>query len=302
MPTKSSLAVIVLVGVFGAFLMGLVNMLFLIPLQFVASKRGKQDFLLSSILTLLVGLLFWSLRGRGIDFLIPLGLLFALFVMNSDQLQQGWLRLIIAAALSAAGTMIMLLITGRGEMLSDMLEILRAIPEMQQLLSDIVPGTGLEQQLNFLLDLLFRSVLLSSTLVLLFAYGIGRGIAQGIRSLFQVFVRFTFPEELIWFFIISLVALMLGEALNIPFFIYGGWNCLLLSALLYWIRGLGILIRFAQSRPFLRVALPGLLILVIILPGVNLIFSIGLAVLGISSIWIPKLERIHERKNNESNS
>ena len=282
-------------AVSSAIFMGSVNMLFLIPLQFVASKYGKRDFLFSSLLAVLLGLVLWILRRMGTDFFVPLSLLAALFVLNGSMFRLElpvWLRIVLAALLSGGGMAVSLLAIGRSEILTGLVAVLSASPEFVELLAELVPGIELEQQLALFVDILFRLVLMSSTLILLFAYGIGKVLGQRFRSLFQLLERFELPSQLIWFFIISLAVVMFGERLAIPVLIFGGWNCFLLSALLYCIRGLGIFVCFAQSKVFMRGVLPGLLLLIILLPGANVVFAAVFVILGISSIWIPYAEKI----------
>lgn len=294
-PISKSLIFIAIAGVFSAFFMGSLNLLFLIPLHFLASKYGRQEFLFGSGIALTLGLLIEIFRGLSIDILIPLGLLAGLLLLNLAPFKQGWLNLVVALLLSAGGTLLVLLLPGRNALISNLMEFMSASPETQELLSAIIPGTGLEEQVTFIIDILLRSLLLSAALVQLLACFIGRTIARGIRSWSGR--RLEFPVWFIWIFIFSILAIMIGETQNILFFAYAGWNCLLLCSLLYFLKGLGILARFVRNKSLL----PVLLILAIIIPVANMVFSIGLIILGIASIWIPMLES--ERKNeNESNS
>ncbi len=267
------------------------SIFYLAPLQFTWSKYGRQEFLLSSVISLCTGLLLSVFRGIGQEILIPLGLLAGLAALNMLQFNEGWKRLIIASLFCTLGTILVLGITGRDTLITGIISALEGSPEIEELFAAIVPRQGLEQQINFIFDLALRAIVLSSTLSLILGYGLGRALGSGVSSLLRI--RLNFPEWFIWVFIVSAIVLMAGEILTIIPLSYIGWNCFLFAALLYFLKGFGILAGLLGKKPFI----PALLILAILVPGVNAIFILGLVILGIASIWIPQLNKnTHEEK------
>ncbi len=282
---------------FSGFLLGIgvVNMLYLIPLQFAMARRGRKTFVYATAASLGLGGLIWLLRGpestEVLIYLSALGLLAGLYALNWNAVVPRarilpWVRILAAATISAGATLLAVISLENQGVWDQFSDIMRENPDFARVLESLLPGLSAAEAIALTQAILYRSLVFSSGLVLLLAYALGRSLAGGTASLFYPLSRYRLPAEMIWGFILPAAGLMVSERMGwmIPAYLF--WNGFLLAALLYLIRGLGIVAGFAIQKPLIRAVLPGVLILSVIAPGVNFILAIALTLLGISSVWI----------------
>lgn len=100
---------------------------------------------------------------------------------------------------------------------------------------------------------------------------------------------FRLPVNLIWLLIGSWGGVLLSMVVELEWFAYVLWNLALVALGFYGVQGLALLWYFLQRRRLPRGARLGValaLIVVLLMPGINLIVLIGLPGLGASEIWV----------------
>lgn len=283
--------------------LGMINMLFIVPLQFAAFRQGMKSFGYAFMTS--AGIAGVILLIRGLEqpqvsvYFSAAGMLIGLLILNLRRITFGgkesertyriipiWLRILAASVATSAGMTAVLYQFSNGGGWEQLLQLLSGGSSQGDLLNQLMPGMDGEQLLELSKQVIYRSLGLSSLLVLLIGASLGLLLAGGSRILLFLLRRFAMPQLFVWVFIVSLAGLMIAERFAVLPMAYIGWNLFLISGLLYVLQGLGVILRLAQTRPLLRTMLPGLLILGVLLPGLNLIFLGMLALFGISSIWI----------------
>ncbi len=117
------------------------------------------------------------------------------------------------------------------------------------------------------------------------------------------FQRFFVPELLLWPFLISWAIILVSSMIETGIVGIIGWNIGLGLGLLYFVQGVSILywlLRRRGARLSLGTSIVlGLLIL--LLPGINVLMMLGIPLLGISEIWI-RYRVVNKENSNENNS
>ncbi|AHC14718.1 hypothetical protein [Salinispira pacifica] len=292
-------------GVISGLLLGLgmINMLFIVPLQFAAARQGMKSFgyaLLTSAVLAGIILLIRGLEQPQLSvYLSAAGMLTGLLLLNFRRISTGsedtgrryvilplWLRIMAASVATSGGMAAVLFQFSNGGGWEQLLQLLSGGSSQGDLLNQLMPGMNGEQLLELSKQVIYRSLGLSSLLVLLIGASLGLLLAGGSWKLLFMLRRFSMPQQFVWLFIMSLGGLMIAERLVVLPLAYISWNLFLISGLLYVLQGLGVILRLSQTRPLLRAMLPGLFILGVLLPGLNVVFLGMLALFGISSIWI----------------
>jgi hypothetical protein len=274
--------------------LGLINAFFLLPLQFIKSRRGASPFVFAALGSLLIGGMFWLLRGPEtgdlLVFLPAVGMVAGLAILSwndlvSDFVLSPWLRITLAAFVAATSTAVGLIALDSPEVWQQVADLLADSPELAPLFQGAMPG-GSTELVSLMRAVISRSLVFSSGLGLLMAYGVGRAMARGSLELIRPLSRFALPAAMVWGFILPAAGLMLAErfAFEVGAVIF--WNLFLLVVLLYGLKGLAIIANASLRRPLLRAALPGLIIIGVLVPGINIVLAIALVLLGISSVWI----------------
>jgi hypothetical protein len=97
------------------------------------------------------------------------------------------------------------------------------------------------------------------------------------------------PRRVIWFFSVSLLAVIAGRAFSLEFIEIAAWNLLVVCAVMFLAQGGGILIFTLTRRPMppmFRLLFMGLLVMAILSP-VNVFVLGALVLLGIAENWLP---------------
>lgn len=280
------------------FYSGFFSFLFAVPLQVAyyrwGDKRGITVATVTAAAIVVVHLLqslrfdevgSQVLRIMLLDSLMPIGLLAGLTVFNIARGYPWWVRLLTAAGIAVAGALPSLrllhqAVEGEGalaEQLTSMLTIL-GVDDNAQLWIEMVQRV------------VFSSVGLGLTVAVAANWWIGRNIAFRGTAPVSVLRTARVPDQMIWVVISGLAVVVLGWLRDVPFWAeIIGWNSLLIASFLFAVQGIGIAQHLLVLRGVgplgERWVLTGVLIL-IFLPGINVVVSIALPLFGMSELWI----------------
>jgi hypothetical protein len=300
----------VALGLVSAFLFqtGLLLLLFLVPLQFLMVKRGPNSYVFSGMVAI-AGILGTKLvQAVGLeavdyillfaDVLLPIALVGGLYLMNVSlpvQIRTVY-RVLLATALGFVVTLPLVLYMGYAEVLST------AIRQQMALLESMIGGSAAGESavlfgsaeaqdlvVRLAQDVFFGSYVAGLCMVLCLNWYVGYRIARRYAEYAPDVRRFRLPETLVWPFVLALGAGALTLAVDIGFLKYIVWNSALVLLFLYAIQGFAIarhlLDRFRVSSGF-QFLLAVLVVMLLFVPGVNLVILIGLPGLGVSETWI----------------
>ncbi len=117
------------------------------------------------------------------------------------------------------------------------------------------------------------------------------------------FSKFKSPELMIWPFLISWAIVLLNNFIDLGMLGILGWNLGLGAALIYFIQGLTIvefLLKKKQVK-LTKVTVVIWLVVILFMPGINILVLIGMPLLGVSEIWIhyrdDRKENFHENNS-----
>jgi hypothetical protein len=119
---------------------------------------------------------------------------------------------------------------------------------------------------------------------------IASGIARIIRRLPPGGTLLTFhvPVFFVWILSLSLGAVLLGTMRKIEGLEIGGWNILVLSAILFLVQGGAVAFYYLlKAPPFLRILVNVGLIILLFTPGLVAAALGLLVILGIAENWVP---------------
>ncbi|MFP3041937.1 hypothetical protein LQZ19_08960 [Treponema primitia] len=103
-------------------------------------------------------------------------------------------------------------------------------------------------------------------------------------------VNFHLRAECIWALSFSLLAVLAGVSLKLAPLEIVGWNILVICIILYLTQGGGIALFFLTRvfiPPGMRFFLNLFILVLILSPGINVVFLVGLVLLGIAENWVP---------------
>ena len=170
--------------------------------------------------------------------------------------------------------------------------------ESSVLIKELQPDLIIESTLK----LVFRNYLFVYFIMLSGSWFVADSI-QRRRNKKQQFklVDFYVPEIMIWPLIVVLAGVLLDIFLGLSWLGYIMWNSTFIMIFLYGLHGIG-LIKYLLDR----YKVPGsgrrlitiFTIVVLLMPGINLVLLIGVPVLGVSELWI----RYREGENYENYS
>lgn len=278
------------------FYSGFFSFIFAVPVQYAFSRNGKQRGLQTigvAVVLLLLVHGFQALRlsaAAGVDagtlildVLMPISFIIALGVMNVLR-RVWWQRLLTAGAIAVIGS------------LPGLLALLRIAetpgPAQDQLLA-LFGALGWQQNwqglLAFIRQVLFSTLGFGLTAAVAINWWIGRSMVLRSRGQTETLRRVSVPDQFVWVVIVGLAAVVFNwlQEGNVAGII--GWNVLLLGGFLFAVQGVGIIQYFLYrrgvgeggQRMVLMVALIGM-----VLPGLNVVVSGGLPLVGISEVWI----------------
>lgn len=308
------------------FRFGLLMLAFLIPIQIAWVRRGEQAGLLSSgiflgALALLKGVDYLRVRstmggagsGMGLlflDIVFPIAFLAGLYLLNvprltirtADGARDAGVagRLVIALATAAViyvPAIILVYLSGSVDAL------VAAQVEMLRSLLGSVDATDAEiAELTRMVLRIFLSGFLVGYFVLLaaswwfgsriafrgrFAQPQPNAVAERLVALSVA--RFRLPAATVWIVIGAWGAVLLTKLVDLGWLSFVSWNVAFLTLAFYAIQGLAVVWHLLDRRKVARrqrVGLAVALVVGLLIPGLNLVFLLGLPALGISEVWV----------------
>jgi predicted membrane protein DUF2232 len=308
------------------FRFGLLMLVFLIPIQICWVRRGERAGLLSSGLflgALAVLKLFDYLRirsmldGAGVgmgllflDIVLPVAFLAGLYLLNTPRLAirvgesvrtlnivERLGVMIATAAVIYVPTIVLVYLSGsvdgiiaaQVELLQSLLTAVDATEEEILSLTRLVLRIFLSGFLFGFFVLVVGSWWLGTKLALReqFALPQGNEVAERLRAL--SLVAFRLPIYMIWIVIAAWGAVLLSMLVDVGWLSFVIWNIACLTLAVYAIQGLAVLWHLLDRRKVGRAQRIGLavaLVIGLLIPGLNLVFLLGLPGLGISEVWV----------------
>lgn len=320
------------------FRFGLLLLVFLVPIQIAWVRRGEQAGLAASgiflgALALLKGTDYLRVRGAlgassgagllFLDIVLPAAFLAGLYLLNSPglsiRLSDGsrrelhLLERMIAAVLAAAAiyvpVIVLVGVSGSvNTMVAAQVELLRSLLQVTE---------ATEQELRALTEMVLR-IFLSGFVFGFFVMLVANwwiGTRLGLRERYGVspandvrerleslrIVRFRLPVTAVWVLIAAWGAVLGSLLVDVGWLSFVIWNLAFLTLGIYAIQGLAIVWHFLDRRKVQRNARVGIaaaLVFGMLVPGLNLVFLLGLPGLGISEVWVDyhRFERGGEEK------
>jgi hypothetical protein len=289
------------------FYSGFFSFLFAVPLQVAYYRWGDRQGVKVAAVTaaaIVVVHLLQTLRFEEVgnqvvrimllDSLMPIGLLAGLSVFNIARGYPWWIRLLAGAAIAVAGALPSL------RLLHQAVEGEGALAEqLTSMLTMLGVNDNAQAWIEMVQRVVFNSVGLGLTVAVAANWWIGRNIAFRGTAPVSVLRTARVPDRLIWAVIIGLAIAVAGWLRDVPL---GaeilGWNTLLVASFLFAVQGIGIAQHLLVLRGVgplgERWVLTGALVLMF-LPGINVVVSIGLPLFGMSELWIDyKRGELHE--------
>jgi hypothetical protein len=305
---------VILATVFSQF--GLLLFFFTVPLYALYYRKGFSDLLKASgtVFVILIVLAFWKTRLVAdtdlrralvvIEMIIPvllmLGLFFVIDVIPVISGYRRLLRMLIATLAAALVFVPVYILLVNNQVFTDAVTAqLNAVVGVftaeetgtyeTEVFKSYLGEEGLIGYMkNFYLKsagaIYFLILMISSRAADLVLVRFGR---KGILRL----VDFNVPEILLWPMLLSAVAMLVDifDLLKLGIISPIIWNASIILLFLYGLQGLAIIrslfIRFKVPNG-LRLMTEFILIMILVMPGINLVVIIGLPVLGISETWI----------------
>jgi hypothetical protein len=286
---------------------------FLVPLQSLYVRKGVRIAVAASVLTF-VGINAWQFRFvlTGVERLEPLSVLVpaalpiaplaGLFVMNVPLPRpvRATYRLLAATALMGAVSIPIILYFAGEPVFLQLLEAqISAVREL------FMTGAGLQSDASLLLstldtgtlmrlftELFFRTYLFGYFLVLGANWRLGTLLGGGpIRYMLNgdPLPAYRLPDRMVWALLVPWAVNLVSLKVELGVLSYLCWNVGLIVLFLYGLQGLGI-VKFILARRNVsrgvRFMLGFTAVLLVMLPGVNLVLLLGIPLVGVSELWI----------------
>jgi Predicted membrane protein (DUF2232) len=120
-----------------------------------------------------------------------------------------------------------------------------------------------------------------------FALPQGNEVAERLRAM--SLVEFRLPVFMIWIVIAAWGAVLLSMLVDVGSLSFVIWNLACLTLAAYSIQGLAVVWHLLDRRKVARgqrIGLAVALVIGLLIPGLNLVFLLGLPGLGISEVWV----------------
>lgn len=293
------------------FQISVVFFLLAIPLFIIYQRYGFRYLSLAGFLVALVIVIETIIRGSGIEgsnlrhFLIVAELVYPLSIIGGV-IGISWYRkrtlyslIAVSAAFAVISFPIILYYSGNAEIVnllknqiifvSDMFrETVTAADSFESsvLVNELHPDLIIESTLK----LVFRNYIFAYLIMLTGGWFVADSIEKRLKKKQQFkLVNFVVPEVMIWPLIIVLAGVLLDVFFGMSWLGYIMWNSTFIMIFLYGLHGIG-LIKYhldkykipGSGRRLIAIST----IVVLLMPGVNLVVLIGIPVFGISELWI----------------
>ncbi len=303
------------------------NMLFFVftvPLHMLALRKDLRSFLTAAGIVLAFILLQETVRNLGFglsrqDILIvaiglygPIFLLFAAVWFHSLQAYMDRFYRFIGSWILPALTGFTLIMIYEGDS-QTAIYTRELIEEQFSLLLQVGQEIGYGDVLNtfnpeflytFVLEVIKRgflpSLVIQMGLCLYLGYQINAKIGKTEKV--QV-IRFKVPETILWPFLIAWTLVLMTSFLELGILGIIGWNIGLSLAVLYFLQGISIFIFQMRTKGVGMKNRSVVLwtIILLLLPGINILAMVGIPLFGISEIWIHYRD-VNKEKLHENNS
>jgi len=317
------------------FRLGFLLLVFLVPIQVVWLRRGETGGLIASaVMVAIVGVIAAVTAVRAtaqsgsmdgmplIDIAVAAGPLLGLAVMNGStvgavahrlglkrdlMVAERVLLVAVVAALFYAPVLLVVSSSGAGDRFLDV-----QASFLRQLLGESDPESGdIEATARLLIDVFVSGMIVVVLLLVLGSWWAGRRLVLRPRSGRQpdneVFARakqvrlatFVLPSQMVWVLIGAWVGVVLTMVADLGQFRHVVWNAALVMLVAYAGQGMAIGRHLLDRRGVGQGARIGVavgLIVVLLVPGLNLVVIVGLPALGVSEVWIDyhRLEAIED--------
>jgi len=293
---------------------GVLFFLFLIPFQLLIGRRGFHYFLISCGIFLGVSFLFTlgNLRIIDVEGLsgiilllelgIPLMFLLGLGIVNYPDLQfeRKLYGLLVSAGIIGVISVPVILLVSRNEELIEFFrqqlgQVFRVF-SMSGGEADSFETGIMENMLEtdslflWLKEMILRNYLFIFFVILTANWWAGTTIIKrSMREKKFDIVGFRLPDQFIWPLLISWAVVLLDVFKGIGWPAYLFWNTGMIALFLFGLQGFGIvrhlLKKYALPRS-LRTLLTFIVVILVFIPGANLVIFIGFPGLGVSELWI----------------
>jgi hypothetical protein len=293
---------------------GLTLGLFLVPLQYLFERWGIRALVLSVVLSVIGIVLNQLIQVRQIEagveleqlwlsLLVPASMLAGLILMNIGRSKQPIITRIALVQISGGVILAPFVwnIFGEGPFREVMMLFLEGFE------SQVAEGSS-SYLLTLMQETIVRTYGLGNLVMVLIGWFLGRLIADRQFRLdwAEKLSRFTVPGYWLWIFIVSGFSVLIDLQFN-PGTLFGAivWLVATCTGLILGLQGLGIIWAWIIQKRGGLAPRGGVLVLLVfglLIPGVNIVISLGLPILGISEIWVTYKFRVKERKTHEGDS
>jgi len=289
-------------------------MAFLIPLELLMLRRGEEWYAIACGITLVLVLatkLIQFSRVQGLELsaglmllelFMPVLFMGGLYVLSTPRLD-GYRRLyrFLAVAVTAGIVSIPVVIyLGQSDLFTQALQA--QLQHAEQIVAqssgaatgDSVPAPpeAMQQLLRMATQLILSSYVFGFAVVLAGNWYAARLLAtRFFRKNVSVprLERFVLPPWAVWALLVPWAGVLLDAVSGLGVFRYPVWNAALVMLFLYGMQGIGILWhvldKYNMSRGVRMFIGVGLIILILV-PGLNVLVAVGIPGLGVSEIWI----------------
>jgi hypothetical protein len=284
-------------GSVALFYSGLFSFLFAVPVQVMYTKEGPVKGAVtagvSAAVIVVVHLLQVLrleemqpdvLRLLFLDSLMPVGVLAGLTVINVDHRRAWWIRLLMGSAVALLGAVPSLRIIAQ---MSEGAGPLSAQVDSMMTMLGVSDDAGMV--LETVRTIAMNTIGIGLVAALSANWWLGRSIVLRRYGLVQSLRPARVADALIWVVIAGLAVVIMtwisGESRLAPF----GWNALLIGAYLFAIQGVGLiqhLIRRRGAGDRGERWVPTVVLMLLFVPGLNIIAVLGVPLLGMSEIWV----------------
>lgn len=298
--------IVTLIASFVLYQFTLFYVLFLVPLHVLALRRDRRDLLLVSagvtlaILVQEIGrMVRYGVGGQqslllAVGLFVPLAFIGgAVFFHVALPSARRLYRFLLQACLTGLGALVLIAVYEAGGQAAENTKML-IIEQLRLLLTgmDGEPMFGImdiELLYTMAIAVLERTFLFGMMVQSAVVLGIGYLVAGKMsgKSYFRI-TGFQVPERLLWPSLI-IWAVMLADAIfPLSFLGIVSWNAGLVLAMVYGAQGMAICLQLLRRRG-VQLRLSTLVIWTVVLlliPGVNVLCMIGMPLFGLSEIWI----------------
>jgi len=283
---------------------------FLVPLQVLYARRGRQAFLQGAVVVLVgIAAIGFALDGAsgGLALrLLPIGievgevllLLLGLLAVNVRLVGIGrriYRLLAVTGILGVLSVPLLVYASQSGEVTSAIRGMVKATLALVQSSLGMSPDSlaqysDVDKATALLKGIVFRGYLFAYFVMLAASWRLGSSL--GARTLEERPVplsRFVLPEAVLWPVLASWATVVIDRFVHLGVVAYLAWNTGLIGAFLYALAGVGIvehlMDRLRVGRGVRLLLMLGVLLLLMV-PGVGVVLAALLTVLGISELWV----------------